>query len=300
VAALGGLIAPAALYLALIHGPTGVLRGWSVGEATDVSVALAVLAVAGPRLPPSLRILLMGVAIVDDLADVGLTAVLHTAPLRPGMLAGAGVVVAALAFLSRWRRAPFLFYAVGFALTWGFVLKSGLSTALAGIACAFTVPIGAHRPGQDSMLKYFMDSLHPYVAYAILPLFAFTSAGFSLRDIAPGDLIGAPPMGVILALWIGKPLGVFGLAWAASALKLVRRPSGADWVEVLGAAMLCGVGFTVSLFLVALTSPVGTDRDEAGLRLAVAAGSALSGLSGAALLSWAQRRRSERGEDVLD
>jgi NhaA family Na+:H+ antiporter len=299
LAALGGLIVPALIFIGLNQGPGGAPHAWPVGDATDVAFALAVLALVGPRLPHSLRVLLMSVAIADDLADVGLTAVLQPGRIDWPMLAGAVAVLGVLSVLSRWRRAPFLFYAAGFVLVWGFVLKSGLNTSVAVVASAFTVPIGTHRPGQDSMLKYFMDSLHPYVAFAVLPLFAFTAAGFSLRDIAPTELLAPVPLGVVLALWLGKPLGVFGFSALTIAVRVARRPTGAALAEILGVAMLCGVGLTVSLFFLGATLGGGPARGEAAVRLAVAMGSGLSAIGGAALLDRAARRRTARGEDVI-
>jgi NhaA family Na+:H+ antiporter len=294
-AAVGGLVAPVGLYLLLNLGRGGLAAAWPVAGATDVSFALAVFALAGPSLPASLRVLLMSVALADDLAAVGLAGVFNHGAIQGRMLAGAVVALGALALLSRWRRAPFLFYAVGIVLVWGFVLKSGLDPSLAGIASAFTIPIGARRLGQDSVLKYFMDSLHPYVAFAVLPLFVFTAAGFSLRDIAPGDLRQPLVLGLAVALWVGKPLGVFLFAWAAAALRLARRPIGVAWTEILGIAMLSGAGLTVSLFLADLTlaSPA---RGLAAVRLAVVGASALSSACGAALVARAdERRRSGAG-----
>jgi NhaA family Na+:H+ antiporter len=280
LAALGGFLVPAAIALAIHADATA----WAIGCATDGAAALAALSLTAPRLAPSLRVLLIAVAIVDNLAAVILTAILGGGPVDAGMLIGAGVVLAALALLSRWRRAPFLFYAAGFVLVWGFTLKSGLDPALAGVLCALTVPIGAQRPGQESMLKYFMDSLHPYVAFAVLPLFVFAAAGFSLRHFHLRDLVAPAPLAVMLALAIGKPLGVFGVCFGAIWLKLARRPTGTTWRELAGVACLCGVGFTVSYFIAgmggAATPPV--------IRAAILFGSVLPELAGGWLLGRAQ------------
>jgi Na+:H+ antiporter, NhaA family len=198
------------------------------------------------------------------------------------MLVGAGVALAALALVSRWRRAPFLFYALGFVVVWGFMLKSGLYPVLAGVACAFTVPVGARRLGQESMLKFFMDSLHPYVAFAVLPFFVFTAAGFSLHHFHLRDLAAPGPTGVMLALAIGKPLGVFGACLAAISLKAARRPTGTAWRELLGVAALCGVGFTVSYFI----ADAGQGQAApATIRAAIFIGSAVAATAGVWLLS---------------
>jgi Na+:H+ antiporter, NhaA family len=283
LAAIGGLIGPAAIYWAAVRGAPGVLNGWAVGLATDGALALAVLALAAPRLTPSLRVLLMGVALADNVVGVLVAAILSQGRLHPAMLLGAGAALALLALLSRWRRAPFLFYAVGYVAVWGFALKSGLDASLAGVACALTVPVGARRAGQESTLKYFMDSLHPYVAFAVLPLFVLTAAGVSFRTLHPTDLLSPAPLGVFLALAIGKPLGVFGVCGAGLALRLVRRPLGARWVEMLAVFLLCGVGLAVSSFL------AGVDGASPAVEAAVLAASTLMALAGGGLLAWTRR-----------
>ncbi|HEX3918622.1 MAG TPA: Na+/H+ antiporter NhaA [Caulobacteraceae bacterium] len=291
LAALGGLIAPIGVFLAVAHAAPS---RWAVGAATDGAAALAVLAITGPRLAHSLRVLLISVAIADNLAGVVLNAVMGAGPVRWPEVAGAGAGLVALLVLSRWRRAPLLFYPAGFLMVWGFVLKSGLDPALAGVACAITVPVGARRPGEPSLLKYFMDSLHPYVAFAILPLFILTAAGVSSRAFRLSDLGAPAPLGVMLALVVGKPLGVFGLCAAGISLKLVRKPTGAKWIEILAVALICGVGFTVSYFLAGMGPPDPLPKSVAALRAAIFIGSVVAGLAGGALLVWtADARRAD-------
>ena len=300
LAALGGMIAPTLIYLAVNLGPGGAPRGWPIGAATDIAFALAALAVAAPRLPAALRVFLLTVAIADDLGAVALIAILFTAKVHAVSLAGAGLALAAVALLSRWKRAPFAFYAVGFLVVWGFTLESGVNTSIAGVACALTVPIGARRAGQEGVLKYFMDSLHPYVAFAILPLFAFAAAGFSFQGLGAHQLVSSVPLGIVLALAVGKPIGVFGFSLLAAGLRVGRRPTGTTWWELLGVAMLCGVGFTMSLFIGALAFDAGDGLAQTQARLGVIAGSLASVLTGGALLAWAQVRRARRGENGVD
>jgi Na+:H+ antiporter, NhaA family len=283
-AVVGGIALPAAIYVALNHAHPA---GWAIGCATDGAAALTAFSLAGPRLSHSLRVLLMSVAIVGNLAATVLTAILDDSALDDGMLIGAAAVLALLTLLARWRRAPFLFYAAGFALVWGFVLKSGLDTALAGIACAFTVPIGTRRPGQDSMLRYFMESLHGYVAFAVRPLFVFTVVGVAYRDLWLADLGQAAPLGVTLALMVGKPLGVFTACAVAIGLKVARRPTGAKWLEILGVALLCGAGGTVSLYVAGMGGEA-----SAAVRTAVLIASTVTALAGGWLLAVAQRERT--------
>ena len=283
LAALGGFVIPAVIALAVSLIWTGRTGGWMIGCATDGAAALAALMLAGPRLAPPLRVLLIAVALIDNLVAVTLTAILRVGALHPPMLAGAGAALAGLAFLSRWRRAPLLFYAAGFIAVWGFTLKSGLDPALAGIACALTVPIGSRRVGQDSLLRYFMESLHPYVAFAVLPFFVLTASGFSLHHFHPRELVSPAPMAVMLALAIGKPLGVFGICLAAISLKWARRPTGTTWRDLAGFAALCGVGFTVSYYV------ADADGEAAPtIRAAVLIGSALSAMAGGWLLGRAR------------
>jgi len=281
LAALGGLVAPIAVFLAISLGWGGGTRGWTIACATDGAAALAALTLAQPRLSQALRVLLICVALIDNVAAMLVNSAMNAGALQPPMLLGAGAALAALALVSRWPRAPFLFYALGFAVVWGFTLKSGLDPALAGVACAFTVPIGARRLGQESMLRYFMDSLHPYVAFAVLPFFVFTAAGFSLHHFHLRDLATPAPMGVMLALAFGKPLGVFGACAAAISLKVARRPTGATWRELLGVAALCGVGFTVSYFI----ADTGAGQSPPPIRAAILIGSALAAIAGDWLLS---------------
>jgi NhaA family Na+:H+ antiporter len=299
VAAIGGMAAPALIYFAFNLGRNAPLEGWPIPTATDIAFALAVLAVAAPRLPASLRVFLLTLAIADDLCGVGLIAILYTPRLEPGALAGAAAGLAVLASISRWRRAPFILYAAGFLGVWAFTLKSGVNPSIAGIACAMTTPVGPRRPGQESVLKYFMDSLHPYVAYLILPLFAFTVTGFSFATLRPAHMTASMPLGIALALLLGKPLGIFGASFGAVALRLGRRPTGSTWVELLGVSMLCGVGLTMSLYLGALVFRTPDPLTEAQVRLGVIAGSGASALVGGCLVAWAHRRRARIPDDRL-
>lgn len=293
LAALGGLAAPFLVYLAASRG---ACAGWGAGAATDGATALAALAITGPRLAHSLRVLLVSVAIADNLAAVILTAAFQARALDEAMLVGAAVVLALLVLLSRWRRAPFFFYAAGFGLVWGFTLKSGLDPALAGIACALTVPIGARRIGQESTLKYFMESLHPYVAFVVLPLFVFTAAGVVFRQLRPQDLTAPAPLGVMLALAVGKPLGVFGVYAAAVSFKLARRPIGVKWREMLGVALLSGVGFTTSYFVAGMGSENGA---PGAVRVAVLIGSMAAALAGGWLLASTEPQRAVASEELV-
>jgi NhaA family Na+:H+ antiporter len=292
VAAVGGVAAPALAYLAFTAG-TPAQAGWPTPTATDIAFALAALALAGPRLPPTLRVFLLTLAIVDDIAAVALIGLLFTHGVQWTAVGGALAALALMALLGRWRKAPYLFYALGFIAVWAFTLKSGVSTSVAGVAAAMTIPLEprkAHRPG---VLEDFMESLHPYVAFLILPLFAFTAAGFSFRGLSLAELFGPVSLGVGAGLFLGKQLGVFGAVAAMIALKLARRPTGAKWIELYGVSLLCGIGFTMSLFIGELAFPASDAGDQTQVRLGVIAGSLLSAAAGMLVLAWAnaQRRR---------
>ncbi|HEY8574298.1 Na+/H+ antiporter NhaA [Phenylobacterium sp.] len=290
VAALGGVVAPAAIYL-MFAGSGSAAAGWPTPTATDIAFALAALAMVGRRLPPTLRIFLLTLAIVDDIAAVAMIGVLFTDDLRLAPVGGALAALGLMALLGRWRKAPYLFYAVGFALVWAFTLKSGISTSLAGVAAAMTIPLEPRKPHKPGVLEDFMESLHPYVAFLILPLFAFSAAGFSLGELRLADVFGPVALGVALGLFLGKQIGVFGAAALMIVLKLARRPTGAKWIELYGVSLLCGIGFTMSLFIGELAFPGADAAAQTQVRVGVIAGSLLSASAGMAVLAWSQARR---------
>jgi NhaA family Na+:H+ antiporter len=290
--AIGGMVVPIGIYLACNAGPGGLTQGWPTPVATDIAFALAALAVAGPRLPPALRVFLLTLAIADDLGAVALIAVLFTGDLNLVALGGAVAALAVMALLARWKTAPYFFYAVCFALIWAFTLKSGVNTSLAGVAAAMTVPIDPRRPGQPGPLHYFMHSLHPYVAFAILPLFAFAAAGFSFHGLSWHALADPVSLGVALGLFVGKQIGVFGATALAIGLKLARRPTGTRWMELYGVSLLCGIGFTMSLFIGSLAFGA-DDTAQTEVRIGVIVGSLLSTLAGLGVLAWSQARRGD-------
>jgi NhaA family Na+:H+ antiporter len=297
-AAVGGMVVPALLYLALNLQPAaGAPGGWPIPTATDIAFALAALALVGRGLPESLRLFLLALAIADDLGAVGLIAALFTSHIHFAALVGAGLTLAGLVLLSEWKDAPLLLRAIGYLILGGFTLKSGINSSLAGVAAALTVPIGPRRPGQEPVLRNFMQSLHPYVAFGVLPLFAFTAAGVPLEGLAPERLLDPVLLGVAAALFVGKQAGVMAAAWIAVRTGLARRPTGASWFELYGVALLCGVGFTMSLFMAALAFPEAQAGREAVL--GVVLGSLASTLAGMAVLAIAgRRRRMTRGDEA--
>ena len=286
IAALGGMAAPAAVYLlvtGLAGAPAGAARGWPVPTATDIAFALATLSVAGRRAPQALRTFLLALAVVDDLGAVVLIAILFSHGLQWAALAGAVACVGVLAALGRWTRAPATLFVAVAAVLWALTLRSGVSPSVAGVAAALCVPIRPRRDGERGVLERTSEALHPYVAWGVLPLFAFAATGLRLSGLTWREALGPVPTGVALALLAGKPAGVLGASWLAVRLKVARRPTGVGWRELAAAALLCGVGFTMSLYLAALAfASAPTLGAEA--RLGVLAGSLLSSAAGVAAL----------------
>ncbi|WP_375454684.1 Na+/H+ antiporter NhaA [uncultured Methylobacterium sp.] len=293
IAALGGMLVPALVYLALNAG-AGTARGWAIPAATDIAFALGVLALLGRRVPVSLKIFLSAVAIVDDLGAVVIIALFYTGGLDLPMLGCAALTLALLAGLNRAgvvRLAPYLLLGL---VLWVFVLRSGIHATVAGVLLALTIPIRVGKARATSPLHRLEHALNTVVALAIVPVFGFANAGVRLVGLPPAALVDPVTLGVALGLFLGKPLGVFASVWLAIRAGLARRPSGAGWAQLGGVAQLCGIGFTMSLFLGGLA--FADAAHETAVKLGVLAGSLLSGLAGAAVLILAPRRdRPPRG-----
>jgi NhaA family Na+:H+ antiporter len=264
------------------------LRGWAIPSATDIAFALGVLALLGPRVPVSLKIFLTALAILDDLGAVAIVALFYTADLSPQMLGLALVTLILLFGLNRLGvklLAPYLL--VG-AVLWYFVLKSGVHATLSGVALALTIPIEASSgDSPDSPLHRLEHVLSPWVAFLIIPIFGFANAGVSFAGLSPSALFEPVPLGIVLGLFLGKQAGVFSFAWLAIRLGLADMPKHASWSHFYGVAVLCGIGFTMSLFIGLLAYP-----DSASLqdqtKIGVLLGSMLSGLSGWLILRFTQ------------
>ena len=285
IAAAAGMAGPALVYLALNLG-AGTAHGWAIPAATDIAFALGVLALLGTRVPMSLKIFLSAVAIVDDLGAVVIIALFYTSGLDGPMLGGAAVVLATLLALNRLRvRALTPYLALG-AVLWVFVLRSGVHATVAGVLLALFVPLRAapgRRADETSPLHRLEHGLNPWVSLLVVPVFGFANAGVPLTGLPAGALVDPVTLGVALGLFLGKQAGVFASVRLAVAAGLACRPSGASWGQVYGVALLCGIGFTMSLFIGGLAFGDGLHDTET--KLGVIAGSLLSGLAGALLLS---------------
>ena len=291
VAALGGIAAPALIYAALNRGDPQALNGWSIPAATDIAFALGVLALVGRRAPASLKIFLTALAIIDDMGAVLIIALFYSDAIWLPALGGAALCLGALIGLNRLRvtrLAPYLVVGAGL---WGFTLASGVHATLAGVALAMTIPIRPtirHVEDAASPCHRLEHILSPWVGYLVVPVFGFANAGLSLAGLSPAAVLAPVPLGVALGLFAGKQVGVFAAVAGAVGLGLAPRPHGASWLQLYGVSVLCGVGFTMSLFIGALAFDDPALVDAA--KLGVLTGSILSGLVGWALLRWSGRR----------
>ncbi|WGM45287.1 Na(+)/H(+) antiporter NhaA [Brevundimonas sp. NIBR10] len=289
-AALGGMVAPALVYLAITGMTGGPHGGWPIPLATDIAFALAVFALVGKGLPASLRVFLLTLAIVDDLGAIAMIAILFSQGVQWMPLLGVAALLVGGAIWGRSMRIPAPFWVAGFAAVWWLTVQAGLSTSLTAVAFALIVPIAPRAEDRQSPLKEAMHDLHPYVAWLILPLFAFAKAGVSFAGLSLDQAFAPLVFGIAGGLFVGKQIGVFGAAWLATKLGLGTRPTDATWLQVYGVSLLCGVGFTMSLFIGALAFPGAVDSPEqVEVKLGVLAGSILSGLCGVAALAIARR-----------
>jgi NhaA family Na+:H+ antiporter len=288
VAALGGMVVPAVIYTTVNTGDPTALKGWAIPTATDIAFSVGVLGLLGSRAPTSLKIFLLALAIIDDLGAIIIIALFYTDHLSPASLlpAAAGMVVLwVLNARGVSRPAPYVLTGL---LIWVCVLKSGVHATLAGVVVALAIPLRGGAPDQTSLLEQLEESLHPWVAFAVLPLFAFANAGVSLQGLSLAKLAEPVPLGIALGLFPGKAIGILGATWIAIVLGLARKPEGASWAQVAGLAVLGGIGFTMSLFIGVLAFP--DPVHAAQLRLGVLAGSLASAVVGYLMLTAAGRR----------
>ena len=276
IAALGGMAAPALTSHLWNWGDAEALRGWAIPTATDTAFALGVLALLGPRVPPSLKLFLLAVAIIDDLGAILIIAAFYTSELSVTALALAGAAVAVLVGVNLAgvrRRGPYMLTGI---VLWVCVLKSGVHATIAGVIVGLTIPLRA-RDGSSPLMSLEHD-LHPWVAFGVLPAFAFTNAGVRLVGIAPAVLLDPIQLGIALGLFVGKQIGIAGSIWIAVRCRIGTLPEGADWRQIYGLSLLAGVGFTMSLFTGTLAFPAeGYDVD---VRLPVLLASLLSAICG--------------------
>ncbi len=280
--ALGGMIVPAAIYAWFNWGDAVALDGWAIPVATDIAFALALLAAFGARVPITLKVFLLTLAIFDDLAAIVIIAIFYSSDLSLGALSFGVIALAVAGMMNRMGVTRTSSYVLLGVVLWVAVLKSGVHATLAGVLIAFCVPMRDRQGG--SPLRSLEHDLHGPVAYAVLPIFAFANAGLSLTGMSLDGIAHPVTMGVMLGLLLGKPVGVMGFVALAVAVGMSRLPRGISWLQVLGVSFACGIGFTMSLFIAGLAFEHGSGAYFSNDRLGILLGSVLSALMAFVLL----------------
>jgi NhaA family Na+:H+ antiporter len=288
IAAVGGMAVPAAIYAAANWGDTAAMQGWAIPAATDIAFALGVLALLGSRVPRTLKLFLMTLAIVDDLGAIVIIALFYTENLSLSSLLVAGVALASLFVLNRRGVLALVPYLLVGLVLWAAVLKSGVHATLAGVLTALFIPYAREEDEQHTQLEKLEHDLHPTVVYGILPLFAFANAGISFELLTMDSLLHPVPLGIAAGLFLGKQIGIFGLSWLAIRTGIARLPEGAGWLQLYGVAALCGIGFTMSLFISSLAFDQGGTDIAVDDRLGILIGSVVSALFGYVILRFAR------------
>ncbi|ECJ6375104.1 Na+/H+ antiporter NhaA [Citrobacter sp. MAL-2] len=282
-AAIGGMVVPALIYVGLNRAHPDTLAGWAIPAATDIAFALGVLALLGSRVPPSLKIFLSALAILDDMGAVTIIALFYTSDISLVMLGAAAVMVALLILLNRTGVTRLLPYILTGALLWYFMLQSGVHATIAGILLAFCIPLRTKDRDGRVPLDRLEHIINPWVTFLILPLFGFANAGVALSGMTMDDLLSSVPVGVAMGLFLGKQVGIFGLSLLAVKLGIACRPENSNWIQVYGVSVLCGIGFTMSLFIGNLAF-AGNELLIDEVKVGVLAGSLLAVITGMLIL----------------
>jgi len=277
--AVGGMVIPALVYIAFNHNDPIAMDGWAIPAATDIAFALGILALLGSRVPISLKILLTSLAIVDDIGAIVIIAVFYSGQLSQISLIVSAACISILFIMNRRGVADLPSYLFVGGILWLAVLKSGVHATLAGVVLAFFIPLKDPKRPDFSPAKYMEHSLHPIVAYFILPVFAFANAGVSLEGVSLSTLAEPIPLGITAGLFLGKQVGVFLSCWLVIALGLTKLPKDINWHALYGVSILCGIGFTMSLFVGGLAFE-NSGGDLMADRLGILVGSLLSGIVG--------------------
>ena len=298
IAGIGGILVPAGLYYLLTMDNPAQLRGWAIPTATDIAFALGILGLAGPRVPTTLKIFLMTLAIIDDLGAILIIALFYASDLSLVSISVAAVAIGGLVALKLRGTTSIAPYILVGIVLWVAVLKSGVHATLAGVILGFFIPARAKDPDGEvhSPLERMIHELHPAVAFGILPLFAFANAGVNLEGMSISSVLSGIPLAIAVGLFFGKQIGVFGFAWVAIMLGWCQRPAGAGWLQMYGVAALCGVGFTMSLFIGSLAFEDGGFAYTRPDRLGIIVGSIASGLLGYLVLRFSVRHEKADGE----
>ncbi len=291
-AAIGGMVVPALIYWFLNKDNPAAVAGWAIPTATDIAFALGVLALLGKRVPVSLKLFLMTLAIIDDLGAIVVIALFYSGELSSLSLMLAGACLLTLIAMNRLGVIKLGPYMIVGLILWVCVLKSGVHATLAGVTLALCIPLRT-KNAEPSPLMSLEHALHPWVAFGILPLFAFANAGVSLAGVTVESFTHHVPMGIAIGLLLGKTVGVFGLTWIAVKTGLAALPTGANWGQILGVAVLCGIGFTMSLFVGSLAFEPGSSEFAGMDRMGILTGSILAALIGYAITAMASRKTAK-------
>jgi NhaA family Na+:H+ antiporter len=284
IAAIGGMLVPALIYVWITWSAPSLFNGWAIPAATDIAFALGVLALLGKSVPNSLKLFLLTLAILDDLGAIIIIALFYTSNLSLLSLLLAFFSIVALIVMNRFGVTRIAAYFVVGLFLWICVLKSGVHATLAGVVLAFAIPLKAKDQHGNSPLRHLEHNLHPWVAFGILPLFAFANAGVSLAGMSPADLFAPLPLGIAAGLFIGKQLGILSFCWLGVKLGLAKLPDGIGWRQFHGMAVLCGIGFTMSLFIATLALEGQGQQVGDAARLGILVGSLASSIGGYVLL----------------
>lgn len=282
IAALGGMLAPALIYLLVNHGDPATHSGWAIPAATDIAFALGVMALLGNRVPTSLKVFLLALAIIDDLGVILIIALFYTSELSLNALGVAVGAVALLFWMNRRGVDRLSFYLIVGAVLWVAVLKSGVHATLAGVIVGFMIPYKGKR--YSSPLKHLEHKLHGWSVYFILPIFAFANAGVSLAGISLASLASPVPLGVMLGLCLGKPIGITLISYLALKFKLAKLPEGTHFGQIMAVSVLCGIGFTMSMFIASLAFSADAQHFDTLSRLGILCGSTLAAVLGYLIL----------------
>ncbi|WP_245428700.1 Na+/H+ antiporter NhaA [Phyllobacterium phragmitis] len=301
IAAAGGVAVPALIFAYLNISNPETIRGWAIPSATDIAFALGVISLLGSRVPTSLKVFLATLAILDDLAAVAIIAVFYTSDIAMLYLGGAVAATLVLIALNRMgvmKLTPYLIVGV---ILWFLVLRSGVHATVAGVVLAMTIPLRPAPGRPDDMtspLHKLEHALSNWVSFLIVPIFGFANAGMSFSGLDASVLTDTLTLGIALGLFVGKQIGVFGAAWLAIKLRLSAKPMGASWTQLYGVSLLCGIGFTMSLFIGLLSFPSEHMQDET--KIGVLVGSFLSAICGWLILRFSGERQHEQEEALAD
>lgn len=299
VGAIGGMVFPALVYYFFNKGNPVAMQGWAIPTATDIAFALGVLSLLGSRVPTSIKVFLTSLAIFDDVGAIIIIAIFYTANISETALTVVAICIPVLFFLNRRNVESKSWYVVVGVVMWAALLKSGVHATLAGVVLAMFIPLKVKNRTDYSPLKSLEHDLHSVVAFFVLPVFAFANSGISLEGVGADQLLHEVPIGIALGLFVGKQLGIFGLCWLTVKLKLASLPRDISWMSLYGTAVLCGIGFTMSLFIGSLAFEESGASFKFDDRLGIILGSLMSGIVGYLILKFSLPPKARKDSEYV-